>query len=487
MASSSRNGGEPRAVHQDYVARIRFSNALPPPPNPPKLLDIPNTGLSSGQYTAPGFAARLAREQPVNIEADAELGMPLDLVGMPKIFDGDESSIQAPSQPPPISSLHPQDRALLRSLQTLGKPKLADASVSFLRRTEYISSVTHKGKHEKAPLRTLNSTNLRRPLKRPSPEPDQDSPAYVKRKIDHSFSVAAISLKDPNRVKHPTNRNAKLVDSFPLIPDMESFPDYGGYFTFKFSNKPVDTSGAYDRRLLNSILRPSPQDEEEENAYKLAKAQHEKDPNLYPKPTNPQTYDLYLAENMETSQKFNERWDPMNPEHDEDDLYTSRNMEDEGCFQFRYIRRYETKDDITLDITEKYNDELLLAFNEDDMVDQKAVYYIPVMHRSIIKPQRSKTIHRNAGLEDEKDKIPDRLAVTITDFEEANLACINAWKTDPFKDPFQDARAEADDENENENEEEEEATNGHKENDHAGSNTRQDSDEDQDAEGDEED
>ncbi len=84
-------GGGERMIHQDFIARIRFSNALPPPPNPPKLLDIPNTGLASGQYTAPGFASRLAREQPLNIEADAELGMPLDLVGMPGIFDGDES------------------------------------------------------------------------------------------------------------------------------------------------------------------------------------------------------------------------------------------------------------------------------------------------------------------------------------------------------------------------------------------------------------
>ena len=87
MASSSSQ----RMIHQDYIARIRYSNALPPPPNPPKLLDIPNTGLSSGQYTTPGFASRLARDQPLNIEADAELGMPLDLVGMPGIFDGDES------------------------------------------------------------------------------------------------------------------------------------------------------------------------------------------------------------------------------------------------------------------------------------------------------------------------------------------------------------------------------------------------------------
>ena len=82
-------------VPQDYLARIRYSNALPPPPCPPKLLDIPNTGLSSGQYTSASFASRLAREQLLNIEADAELGMPIDLVGIPKVFDGDESGKRA--------------------------------------------------------------------------------------------------------------------------------------------------------------------------------------------------------------------------------------------------------------------------------------------------------------------------------------------------------------------------------------------------------
>jgi RNA polymerase II-associated factor 1 len=88
-------------IPQDFIAKIRYSNALPPPPCPPKLLDIPNTGLSSGQYTSAGFASRLAREQPLNIEADAELGMPIDLVGIPKVFDGDESGKSAQSTQTP--------------------------------------------------------------------------------------------------------------------------------------------------------------------------------------------------------------------------------------------------------------------------------------------------------------------------------------------------------------------------------------------------
>lgn len=97
MSSSQR---PERVVHQDYIARIRYSNALPPPPHPPKLLDIPGTGLASGQYTSAGYASRLAREQPLNIEADAELGMPIDVVGIPGIFDGDERGMCARARAP---------------------------------------------------------------------------------------------------------------------------------------------------------------------------------------------------------------------------------------------------------------------------------------------------------------------------------------------------------------------------------------------------
>lgn len=84
--SSARQG----SYHQDYFARIRYSNTLPPPPVPTKLLHIPGTGLSGGEYTSAAYASRLVREQPLNIEADAELGMPIDLIGVPGVFDGDE-------------------------------------------------------------------------------------------------------------------------------------------------------------------------------------------------------------------------------------------------------------------------------------------------------------------------------------------------------------------------------------------------------------
>ncbi|KAI7083000.1 hypothetical protein KC317_g16712, partial [Hortaea werneckii] len=119
-----------RVVHQDYIARIRYSNALPPPPHPPKLLEIPGTGLAGGEYTSAAYASKLAREQPLNIEADAELGMPIDLIGVPGIFEGDNRAIFTSETPQPID---PKDKQLLKPLAALGKGNALGAPVSFLR------------------------------------------------------------------------------------------------------------------------------------------------------------------------------------------------------------------------------------------------------------------------------------------------------------------------------------------------------------------
>jgi RNA polymerase II-associated factor 1 len=60
---------------------------------PPKFLNIPGIGVE--RPTAPAFGANLARRMPKDIELDAELGMPLDLLGLPGIFEGDESCMFA--------------------------------------------------------------------------------------------------------------------------------------------------------------------------------------------------------------------------------------------------------------------------------------------------------------------------------------------------------------------------------------------------------
>ncbi|KAK4033194.1 RNA polymerase II-associated protein 1 [Parachaetomium inaequale] len=431
-SSQSRSGGE-RMIHQDYIARIRYSNTLPPPPNPPKLLDIPNTGLASGQYTAPGFASRLAREQPLNIEADAELGMPLDLVGMPGVFDGDESSIQAPTQAPPV---HPHDRLLLRPLSTLGKPKIGDTAVSFLRRTEYISSVQAKPKPaDHVFLKASSGNALKRPEKRKaSPEPDKGTPAWIRRRIEKSFEVAAANLAERTRVKHPSKRNLKVVDALPLLPDLEAFPDSGAYVTVKFSTNPVNSSDSYDTRLLSGIFKPIERTAAEEQHYETARAAWERDA-TQPKPSQMMNYDLFLPADTHTGDNFRAKFDVDNPDRDSRSLYTSSES-GSSFFRFPRVRAYETAQEKEMDHDNKYDEEVILAFRDDndDSAAAKAAYYYPVMQRTTIRNQRTKNIARTIGITDEEETHLDELHVRVDEPSDELKGELARYKKQPVGD-----------------------------------------------------
>ncbi|KAH7328463.1 RNA polymerase II-associated [Stachybotrys elegans] len=428
MSSTNARSSE-RMIHQDFICRIRFSNALPPPPNPPKLLDIPNTGLASGQYTTPGFASRLAREQPLNIEADGELGMPLDLVGMPGVFDGDESSIQAPAQQPPI---HPHDKLLLRPISALGKPKVAEANVSFLRRTEYISSITPSKRSDPGNARALLA-KAKKPIRR-APEAAADSPQVIKRKIDRGFEIAEADLKDPKRVKHPSKKNLKLVDARPFIPDLDAFPDSGAYVTIKFLNNPVPSSSKYDRRLLTGLFRPIERTPAEEAEFQAALEAHEWDPQNVPKPQNLINYEFYTTGSGHAADSFRRKFDIDNPDRESEDLYTHQ-TDTGGCFQFIRRRAYETAQETELDHTRKYEEEILLWTNDDETYpNQKAVYYYPVMQKSTIGPQRRKNIARTARNESraDPDEKVDQLDITVEDPTEEMRDAMKRYKEHPL-------------------------------------------------------
>ncbi|KAK0748766.1 RNA polymerase II-associated, partial [Apiosordaria backusii] len=431
---------------QDYITRIRYSNALPPPPIPPKLLAIPSVGLASGQYTNPNFASHLARIQALNIEADGELGMPLDLVGMPGVFDGDESSIQAPSEPPPI---HPHDRALLRPLGSLGKPKSQSQGVSFLRRTEYISNTPTVSRPKADPfLRpSASSAAARRPIKRKaSPEPDKGTPAWIKRRIEKSFEAAAVGLIDRTKVKHPSKRtNCTIVDSFPLLPDLEAFPDSGAYVTVKFQTNPVTATDFYDTRMLSGILKPITRSQAEDDAYQQAYEAWTRNPDHTPKPLQMMNYDFYLPQDIKTGEKFRQKFDVDNPDKDKESLYTSTDTirgDGHGVFKFPRVRAYETATEKEMDHHTKYSEEVILAYRNDERQSkgrtddsaQKGVYYYPVMQRTTIRNQRTKNIARTIGVlpqgEEEEARVGE-LEVTVAEPGEELKAELERFKAMP--------------------------------------------------------
>jgi RNA polymerase II-associated factor 1 len=270
---------------------------------------------------------------------------------------------------------------------------------------------------------------VKRPEKRKaSPEPDKGTPTWIKRRIEKSFEVAAANLADRSRVKHPSKRNLKVVDAFPVLPDLEAFPDSGAYVTVKFTTNPVSTSDSYDTRLLSGIFKPIERTAAEDQMYEAAKLAWEIDMSK-PKPTQMMNYDLFLPADRRTGENFRAMFDVDNPEHDSRSLYTS--SESGGSFRFPRVRAYETAQEKEMDHDNKYDEEIILAYRDDDdaansddsaqqqqkqQQPQKAVYYYPVMLRTTIRSRRTKNIARTIGIADDEEERPvDELHVQVSD------------------------------------------------------------------------
>src|ERR1700761_2932117 len=173
---------DPKAgFKQDMVVATRYRNDLPPPPMPPKLLDIDTGGLA--QYLTTSYASGLAKREEPNIEVDAEGGMPIDMIGVPGYFLGDESAIMAPEIAP---VLDPADQALMMSLDQL-KTQGAKNNVSFLRKTQYMHA-SQAAKTSEPFMRPSARAQRNTAPKPPPPAPiSRDDPENIKRQIQKGF------------------------------------------------------------------------------------------------------------------------------------------------------------------------------------------------------------------------------------------------------------------------------------------------------------
>jgi RNA polymerase II-associated factor 1 len=330
---------------------------------------------------------------------------------------------------------HTHDRALLRPLASLGKPKSSDSGVSFLRRTEYISSHTSRSRFDSTTSKTLVSNTGPRVKKLPV-NVDKESPEYIKQQVDRSFQTAALNLMDPNRVKHPYKRNVRLIESFPILPDLSAFPDAGGYVSVKFQTNPVPPSNVYDIRLDSGLLRPLQPSDEKVRAREDAIAAYERDPERNPFPEPEQDYEFYLMDTGTDAANFKRKYDMMNPDKDDDDLYTHQNEAMHKCFRFKRIRAYETAATAGSQET-KYDEEIVISVNDGtDGIHQRAAYYYPLIQRSTIRPQRKKNIDRQRyGFADqgsEEADTVDIVDVTIRDADENETRERNVWIDSPY-------------------------------------------------------
>ncbi|KAK5169894.1 uncharacterized protein LTR77_005872 [Saxophila tyrrhenica] len=436
MASSQRPGE--RVVHQDYIARIRYSNTLPPPANHPKLLDIPGTGLLGGQYTSAAYASKLARDQPMNIEADAELGMPIDLIGVPGVFSDKPDKDAAIMARPGGQPLHPADKALLKPLSALGKG--AGGAVSFLRRTEYTSS---QGPQHFSSSSPKDLIRLRNDPKRRKTSSNKEDPLNIIRHIVKGFDVAypedayrgedstsnirGAAISDPevkawSNPKHPSKPEVTLMDSYPVLPDLEALPEVGAFFVKKFITNPVAAGDNYDERLDVALLQPK----SEKNAlekYEQRKAEWTAESGK-PAPLPEDDYDLFLPAAPNAVRGIKRKLNVNDPENEDEELYADELANGTRAFKYTRLRTYETYTQ-SGDPNNFYDDSVALALHdpETDVGPvpgtkerlQKGAYFYPVMQRTALRPKRNVGV---AALSQADHDRVDQINMTVAEMTE---------------------------------------------------------------------
>lgn len=195
---------------QEYLAKVRYINNLPPPPLNPKFIKYDTTTKTSAVEESNQIMSSLFRKENfMNLieNVDEENGMNVNLINNSGVLDNGDDSILYKG---PSVELHPKDRALLRDAG-IGKISRKEPEVSFLRRTEYIAE------------RSMGSSGkLSDPTKIGDAKDDDsqklDAESQLKA-IENTFEATQKSLNNLDDLKHPTKKKLKAVNTWPLLPD----------------------------------------------------------------------------------------------------------------------------------------------------------------------------------------------------------------------------------------------------------------------------
>ncbi|KAK2737379.1 actin-like protein arp8 [Myotisia sp. PD_48] len=475
--STPKDGSPSGGYHQEYIASLRYRNDLPPPEMPPKFLDIPHDGLE--RFLTPSFTSNMIRREEPNIDVDAEGGMPIDLVGIPGLHLGDESerntdpmsfspAIMAPEQ---ATALDPADLPLLLSLEQLRNPAPKSSNVSFLRRTQYIAS---GGAVRGIDAKGL-STGGPRALKPVKPKQSRDDPEYVKKYIQKGFDLAYPTTKHTgpdtsSKIEglpatkaeqdawatpvHPENPKLKPVGFYPIIPDVDGFPDPGAFLQVKFDKAPVPPiNGRRDSRMDVSLLAPTQPEPRVVQEHASRTALHNANPLLYPDPgPTPFDFDVYLPSKLNSVKQIHRSFNSNNPDRDDSANYTHTSADGKKYHQYVHLRTYATSSQV-LNADQKYKDIAIVLFDPEEIPEderhlyrlrQKAAYYYPTLGKTRLKPDRSQKIAqaglaptRAKGKEERVDQIDVR--VRDPDEQEARKRAAHRAQVDSkFVNPYPD-------------------------------------------------
>lgn len=337
--------------------------------------------------------------------------------------------------PPPA---HPNDKPLLRPVSMLGKGTQL-SNVSFLRRTEYISNdASQRIEPSKSRLKA-DPRKRKRPTEFEKEDPRRMITDILKgftiayprdRSIEHPSTISSEEQRAWDNPRHPDDPSLKLLDAYPLLPDVAALGDTGSYLLTKFSTNPTTNTDTYDTRLDVAFLRPldlPPEEQERRDAMQKA---HETDPSIPPPPPPMYDFEYFLPSDAAVTQAIKAKFDVNNPNKDDEELYDQENK-DTGKKYFRYsrVRAYETYRQQG-DPSDPYNETVALALydGESGAKDergnkrtrlQKGAYFYPIASRTVIKPKRQQV---SQGGEEEQQGRVDVIEVVVREPDEEEAA-----------------------------------------------------------------
>ncbi|KAL3235278.1 RNA polymerase II-associated protein 1 [Nakaseomyces bracarensis] len=235
---------------QDYIAKIKYQNNLPAPLLPPKLMEVPERPEEN--VDSPQLIDSLYTKTNVTplIKIDNDLGMPLDLMKIPGLLNRQDTKyLYAVDN---SVKLHPHDRVLLRDPR-MDRVTTTDMSkVTFLRRTEYVSSSIIQADSTKKRNGLINK-RLR------EVEDDLLSPSQIVEKVESTFETVT---KDLSQLQHPVKKKLKAVKTWSLLPDTASMDQ--NYFTLRLVGSAVlDKQERKKLAVSTAIFRPVELEEDE--------------------------------------------------------------------------------------------------------------------------------------------------------------------------------------------------------------------------------
>lgn len=349
----------------------------------------------------------------------------------------------SPENPPPVD---PADMPLLMTLEQLRNPAPKNTNVSFLRRTQYISAAT------RAPDSAKPAPVSIKPRAQDKTKASRDDPTYIKKYIQKGFDIAYPQSKHTGedttsrirghvaskpetdawaRPVHPSNPKLKPVGFYPLLPDLQGFPDPGGFVQFKFDKAPVQAvNRKRDERMDSAILLPSAPEERVIQAHTTKATLHKTNPNLYPDPGPvPWDYDLFLPEKVNSAKHVAASLKISNPDRDSKEYYTHEGSDGAKFHRYDRVRTYATSSQ-NLSVDQKQRDVALALYDpaeaegDESLSKQKGAYYYPILGKTRLKPERARTIAQ-AGLAPTRPKTKEdqvaQMQVVVRDPDQAEV------------------------------------------------------------------